>query len=90
MPDLVGRNNCQCFALINNSKYDSIANLNTGKYAPANRVDPEDKDENKNDRLLVLDKSNIVVDHNWWLALQNGGGVGDASVLELQYLEQLS
>ena len=59
------------------------------KYAPANRVDPEDKDENKNDRLLVLDKPNIVVDHNWWLALQNGGRVGDARVLELQNLEQL-
>ena len=59
------------------------------KYAPANRVDPEDKDENKNDRLLVLDKSNIVVDPNWWLALQDGGRVGDARVLQLQNLEQL-
>ena len=32
-----------------------------GKRAPANRVDPEDKDEDEDDGLLVLDQAGGIV-----------------------------
>ena len=64
-----------------------------GKRAPANRVDPEDKDEDEDDCLFVLDQAGIIVQTPIWRLIWTGGGAGDGGesggVLQLENLEQL-
>ena len=54
------------------------------KKAPANWVDPEDKDEDEDDGLLVLDQASVAP---IWTG--GGGGGGDAGVFQLENLEHL-
>ena len=60
------------------------------KKAPANRVDPEDKDEDEDDGLLVLDQAAVAP--IWTAAGDSGGGGGGgqaAGVSQLENLEHL-
>ena len=53
-----------------------------GKRAPANRVDPEDKDEDEDDGLLVLDQAAVA-------PIRTAGGDSGGQAAGVSQLENL-